>query len=149
MVCLGNICRSPMAEGIMRQKIDKYKLNADVNSKGTANYHVGQTPDPRAIQTLKKYKIDISKHFGQQFSVADFDNYDFIYAMDESNLINLFALARNENDRAKVKLMLDESFPNQQKIVPDPYYGSLYDFEDTYKLIDQACENLANRLAEK
>ena len=146
MVCLGNICRSPMAEGVMRQKIDKFGLSAEVNSKGTANYHIGEAPDSRATQTLLKYGIDISKHQGQQFTVSDFDTYDLIFAMDLSNFDNIISLARNAKDKTKVNLMMDESFPNKQKIVPDPYYGNLQDFEETYNLLNHACEDLAKRL---
>lgn len=146
MVCLGNICRSPMAEGIMQHKIDTYQLNATVESKGTAPYHIGDTPDHRGIQTLEQYDIDISRHRGQQFSVGDFDKFDFIYAMDESNLNNILALSRNKNDREKVKLILEESFPGQNKIVFDPYYGSMSDFEDTYTLLNSACEIIAQKL---
>ncbi len=147
MVCLGNICRSPMAEGIMRQKIEKYNLKAKVDSCGTANYHVGQSPDLRAIQTLKKYGIDISQHSGRQFQVADFDKYDLIFAMDTENYSNIIAKARNKKDKEKVRLLLEALFPGQQKIVPDPYYGNLSHFEETYTLIEEACEDLASRLA--
>ena len=147
MACLGNICRSPMAEGIMRQKIEKYGLNAEVDSCGTANYHVGDSPDKRGIQTLKNYDIDISQHQGRQFQVSDFDSYDFIFAMDASNFSNLIALARNQKDVEKIKLLLDEIYPGEQKIVPDPYYGGIEDFEDTYILLENACEHLAKRLS--
>lgn len=147
MVCLGNICRSPMAEGIMRQKIEENALNATVNSCGTAPFHIGQTPDIRAIQTLKKYDIDISQHLGQQFGIADFDAYDLIYAMDGSNYSDLIAQARNNKDEEKIKLLMDEIYPGMQKIVPDPYFGGLDGFEETYTLVEEACEHLAKRLA--
>jgi protein-tyrosine phosphatase len=146
MVCLGNICRSPMAEGVMRQKITKYNLDADVDSCGTANYHIGESPDSRGIQILRNYDIDISQHLGRQFSVSDFDIYDIIFAMDSNNFSDLIAKARNQKDKAKIKLLMDECYPGQQKIVPDPYYGGLEDFEETYALVDDACEHLARKL---
>ncbi|MCD6090112.1 MAG: low molecular weight phosphotyrosine protein phosphatase [Bacteroidales bacterium] len=147
MVCLGNICRSPMAEGVMRHKIKEYDLNANVDSCGTADYHISQSPDKRGIQTLLKYGIDISQHRGQQFKVADFDTFDLIFAMDTKNYSDIVAKARSQEDIKKVKLLLDETHHDLQKIVPDPYYGSLVDFEETYLLIDNACEQLAKRLS--
>lgn len=146
MVCLGNICRSPMAEGIMRGKIEKFNLKAKVDSCGTANYHVGQTPDKRAIQTLKRYDIDISQHIGRQFSVSDFDHFDLIFAMDHQNYADIIAKARNKTDKMKVRSLMDEIYPEQGKIVPDPYFGSIDGFEETYALVEKACEHLANRL---
>lgn len=149
MVCLGNICRSPMAEGIMRQKIKDYALDAKVDSCGTANYHVGQSPDARGIQTLLNYDIDISNLKGRQFHTSDFDQFDLILAMDSSNYANIIAKARNRKDKDKVQLLLDETYPGQQKVVPDPYYGGQDGFEETYALVDAACEKLAKRLSKK
>ncbi len=159
MVCLGNICRSPMAEGVMRQKIKDYGLDAQVNSCGTASYHIGEAPDYRGIKTLHNYGIDISQHQGQQFKVSDFDTYDLIFAMDTSNYFlffvmdtrnysNLIAKARNKNDKEKITLLMDEIYPGQQKVVPDPYYGDIEDYEETYALVEDACEHLAKRLSE-
>ncbi|MBN1652097.1 MAG: low molecular weight phosphotyrosine protein phosphatase [Bacteroidales bacterium] len=146
MVCLGNICRSPMAEGIMRQKINEYGLNAEVDSCGTAAYHIGQSPDKRAIQTLRKYNIDISKHRGRQFDRTDFDKFDAIFVMDTENFKDIIKNTRNQGDREKVKLLLDVLYPGMQKIVPDPYYGDLAGFDDTYRLINQACDKIARQL---
>ncbi len=146
MVCLGNICRSPMAEGVMRHKIEKYNLDAEVDSCGTAPYHIGEAPDHRGIKTLEKYNIDISQLLGRQFQVSDFDFYDLIFAMDTSNYSNLVALARNKKDKEKIKLLMNEIYPGQQIIVPDPYYGGVEDFEETYALVEEACEHLAKRL---
>ncbi len=148
MVCLGNICRSPMAEGVMRQKIKDYGLDAQVNSCGTASYHIGEAPDYRGIKTLHNYGIDISQHQGQQFAVSDFDAYDLIFVMDTRNYSNLMAKARNKNDKEKITLLMDEIYPGQQKVVPDPYYGDIEDYEETYALVEGACEHLAKRLSE-
>lgn len=147
MVCLGNICRSPMAEGVMRQKIEKYHLNASVDSCGTAAYHVGQSPDIRGIQTLKKYNIDIAQLQGRQFQSSDFDTFDEIFVMDTENLSDILKKARNQKEKEKVRLLMDEIHPGMQKIVPDPYYGNLNDFETTYELIEKACEKIALRLS--
>ena len=148
MVCLGNICRSPMAEGVMRQKIKDYGLDAQVNSCGTASYHIGEAPDYRGIKTLHNYGIDISQHQGQQFSISDFDAYDLIFVMDTRNYSNIIAKARNKNDKEKITLLMDEIYPGQQKVVPDPYYGDIEDYEETYALVEGACEHLAKRLSE-
>jgi protein-tyrosine phosphatase len=142
MVCLGNICRSPMAEGILQHKINTQKLNFSVDSAGTSNFHVGDAPDKRAIQKMKSYKIDISHLRGRQFTVNDFNHFDLILAMDESNQQNILALARNENDKRKVKLMLDYFPTSDLTSVPDPYYGGDDGFENVYQLLNEACNNL-------
>ncbi|WP_166964438.1 low molecular weight protein-tyrosine-phosphatase [Yeosuana marina] len=144
MVCLGNICRSPLAEGILRSKLpdDKYI----VDSAGTANYHIGATPDKRSIAVAKKYGIDISNLKGRQFSVKDFDDFDVIYVMDESNYNNVLSLARNEHDSSKVKLILNEVYPNKNFDVPDPYYGGEQGFENVYNMLNEACTRIADRL---
>ena len=144
MVCLGNICRSPLAEGIL--KIKSSHLSIQVDSAGTSNYHIGSPPDPRSVDIAMKYGIDISNQKGRQFTVNDFDAFDFIYAMDGSNYKNILALARNENDKKKVDLILNLSHPNQNKDVPDPYYGGDKGFENVYKMLDQACDRLIDKL---
>jgi len=149
MVCLGNICRSPMAEGIMRSKVEKYQLNAQIDSCGTANYHVGDAPDVRGQQTLLKRDIDISNHRGRQFSIRDFDKFDMIFAMDENNYHDLKYLARNQKDENKVKLIMNTVFPGENIPVPDPYYGNMNDFEESFKLLDLACEKIALDLKDK
>ena len=144
MVCLGNICRSPLAEGILRSKLPKDLY--DVDSVGTANYHIGNSPDIRSVAVAKKYGIDISNLKGRQFSVNDFDNFDMIYAMDESNYNNIIKLARNEEDIKKVKFILNEIYPNQNYSVQDPYYGGESGFENIFKILDEACSIIANNL---
>lgn len=144
MVCLGNICRSPLAEGILKSKLPESTFFID--SAGTANYHVGNPPDPRSIAVGKKYGIDISKLKGRQFSVNDFNTFDLIYVMDESNYRNVISIARNEQDKSKVKFILNEIYPNQNYDVPDPYYGGDHGFENVYKMLDEACTIIANSL---
>lgn len=145
MVCLGNICRSPLAEGILKSKLSENEFTID--SAGTASYHVGDTPDRRSIAVAKKYGIDISNLKGRQFKTNDFDAFDIIYVMDESNYRNVISLARNENDKNKVKFILNEIYPNQNHEVPDPYYGGEQGFENVYKMLDEACSIIADKLA--
>ncbi len=143
MVCLGNICRSPLAEGILKSKLS----NAfQVDSAGTANYHTGSPPDSRSVAVARKYGLDISKLRGRQFKVSDFDTFDHIYVMDDSNFNNVMALARHDKDKAKVKFILNEVYPNQNYDVPDPYYGGDEGFENVYKMLDEACNVIASTL---
>ncbi|PCI10723.1 MAG: protein-tyrosine-phosphatase [Flavobacteriaceae bacterium] len=145
MVCLGNICRSPLAEGILRSKT--FLKGVEVDSAGTADYHVGNRPDKRSIGVGAKYNIDISNLSGRQFSVQDYDNFDLIYAMDNSNYKNMIALARNEEDKKKVFLILNEIFPGEDLDVPDPYYGGAHGFETVYKMLDQACDAIVEKIS--
>lgn len=144
MVCLGNICRSPLAEGILRSKVSEKSIFVD--SAGTGNYHVGNPPDKRSIEIAGKYGIDISNLRGRQFSTRDFDAFDWIYVMDASNYSNVLRLARNEHDKSKVKFILDEVYPNQGFNVPDPYYSEMHAFESLYMMLDEACNIIASKL---
>ena len=117
-----------------------------MDSAGTAHYHIGNPPDKRSITVAKKYGIDISNLKGRQFGVHDFDEFDLIYVMDESNYKNVLSLARNDLDRTKVKFILNEIYPNQNFDVPDPYYGEIPEFENVFKMLDEACSNIANTL---
>lgn len=144
MVCLGNICRSPLAEGILKSKLSEY--NYFVDSAGTSNYHIGEKPDTRSIQIAKQYGLDISKQKGRQFTVEDFDRFDYIYAMDNSNYKNIIRLARNNNDLEKVNLILNESQPGLNLDVPDPYYGGDSGFDTVFKMLDLACNTIAEEL---
>lgn len=145
MVCLGNICRSPLAEGILKSKINTNKIFVD--SAGTAAYHVDNLPDERSIEVAKKYGIDITNQRARKFTVKDFDNFDFIYAMDESNFQNILMLARNSEDENKVQLILNEIDTDKNASVPDPYYGGNQGFENVYKMLEEACEIIASKLA--
>ena len=146
MVCLGNICRSPMADGLMRKKVREHKLDVYVDSAGTANYHVGGAPDTRMTETAKRKGVDISGLQARQFVVSDFDNFNLIYVMDHSNYDNVVRLPRNETDRNKEQLIL-ELLPNQIEIeVPDPYYGGQEGFEHVFDLLDQSTDIILNNL---
>jgi protein-tyrosine phosphatase len=149
MVCLGNICRSPMAEGIMRKKIEERGLPYTVDSAGTANYHVGENPDGRAVQKMKSYKTDISKLCGRQFTKKDFDAFDLILAMDDSNYRNIHKLARSEEDKNKVHLILNFVSPGSNMSVPDPYYGGDEGFEHVYQLLNEACDRVLDKYVVK
>lgn len=144
MVCLGNICRSPLAEGILKSKVDPNKVY--IESAGTGDYHVDDSPDPRSIAVGKRYGLDITDQRGRQFSPEDFDRFDHIYVMDTFNYDDVIAQARNEEDKKKVKLILDEVFPGEKVDVPDPYHGGDHGFENVYEMLNEACEIIASKL---
>ena len=140
MVCLGNICRSPLAEGILSSK-GKH-LNIEVDSAGTAGYHVGKQPDIRSIEIANKYAIDLNQQRARQFSRADFDEFDIIYAMDTNNYAHLISLTSSEKERNKIRMILNEINPNAYQSVPDPYYGGDNGFQDVYNMLDKACDKI-------
>lgn len=144
MVCLGNICRSPLAHGILESKLPSDQFYID--SAGTANYHVGDPPDRRSISIAKSRGIDISHQRGQQFKASFFDVYDYIYVMDQHNYEDVIRLARTEQDRLKVKLIMEEDASAKLKHVPDPYYGDESGFEYVYNVLDQVCDKIAQKL---
>ena len=143
MVCLGNICRSPLAEGIMRSKLSE---DFFVDSAGTGGWHAGELPDKRSISTAKGRGLDITNQRARQFKKSDFDTFDHIFVMDNSNYKDVLALAPNEEAKSKVKLILNEIFPNENVDVPDPYYGGQDGFENVFDMLDQACEEIARKL---
>lgn len=146
MVCLGNICRSPMADGLMRKKVSDHKLQVTVDSAGTANYHVGGAPDTRMTATARNKGVDISGLKARQFEVTDFDTFDVIYVMDQSNYANVVRLARNESDIQKVEPILDLLPDVNETEVPDPYYGGQDGFEHVYDLLDKSTDIILNKL---
>lgn len=146
MVCLGNICRSPMAEGIFRNKLEEAGLDVEVDSAGTANYHVGEQPDYRAIENMASHGIDIRGLRGRQFRQEDYDHFDQIYTMDSSNHQNVLRLARNDEDRAKVKMFLNELSPGSDASVPDPWYGRADGFEDVFQMLSKTSDKVIDRL---
>ncbi len=143
MVCLGNICRSPLAEGIMRSKLSE---DFTVDSAGTGGWHAGELPDKRSIATAKNRGLDITNQRARQFKKNDFEIFDHIFVMDNSNYKDVLALAPNEEAKSKVKLILNEIFPNENVDVPDPYYGGQDGFENDFDMLDQACEEIARKL---
>ena len=147
MVCLGNICRSPLAEGILQAKLTAEGLDIEVDSAGTGGWHVGQEPDKRSIAIANKYGIDISNQKARQFSAEDFDKFDLIYVMDGSNLSDVLALATTQDEVNKVKLILNEINPNENNPVPDPYYGGADGFENVYQLLNEACDIITKKIS--
>ena len=143
MVCLGNICRSPLAEGILREKTKHLDLTID--SAGTAGYHIGKSPDPRAVAVAKKHNINISKLKARQFSRIDFENFDTIYVMDINNLSHLISLSSNAQERNKIRLILNEIDPKNHDSVPDPYYDD-NGFKKVYNMLNKACEKIAIKI---
>jgi len=144
MVCLGNICRSPLAEGILKSKIDSKKIH--IESAGTGDWHIGQLPDKRSVKIAKEHGLDITDQRGRQFNTADFDKFDMIFVMDNSNYNDVMALARNKEDQKKVHLILNEVFPEENLDVPDPYMGGESGFKRVYDMLDQATDKIVERL---
>ncbi len=144
-VCLGNICRSPMAEGAMRAAAEKAGLDIHVDSVGTAGYHIGDPPDPRAIATAQKHGVDISQLRGRQLSDADFRTFTHIVALDKGNMAGIKARAPRQGD-FKLSMLLDVLEGQQGEPVPDPYYGDARDFEEVWQMIDQAVAALIEEL---
>ena len=132
-LCLGNICRSPIAEGLLRAHIEKAGLNISVDSAGTSAYHVGEAPDPRSIEVMSKHGYHIGQQRSRQLTPKDFQQFDLILAMDQSNKNNALKLIQREHSSGIVALYLGES-----REVPDPYYGGPNGFDEVYRMIDQA-----------
>ncbi len=146
MVCLGNICRSPLADGLMRKKVTDLELPVEVDSAGTGDWHIDEPPDERMRETAKSKGLSIDDLRGRQFTVEDFDRFDRIFVMDLSNRENVLKLARDEKDEAKVELLLNLSYPGEDMEVPDPYFGGGEGFQHVYHLVDDATDQLVNEL---
>ena len=141
MVCLGNICRSPLAEGIMADKVSKNGLNWKVDSAGTGAWHVGELPDRRSIATARKYGIDITRQRARQFKPADLDVFDLVLAMDSSNYRDILRFADSKEKEEKVKLIMNYVHPDRNISVPDPYWND-DGFEEVFGMLNQACDNI-------
>ena len=146
MVCLGNICRSPLADALLRKKVKERGLNISIDSAGTANYHVGKSPDRRTQMNALKHGVDMSELRARQFSKKDFSTFDFIYVMDKSNLQNVLSLASSQEEREKVRLILDVLENSSYSEVPDPYYGGEEGFELVYNLLDEATHTILEKI---
>ncbi|HLV51443.1 MAG TPA: low molecular weight protein-tyrosine-phosphatase [Flavobacterium sp.] len=144
MVCLGNICRSPLAEGILKSKVNRETIFVD--SAGTGAWHSGSLPDKRSIAVAKKYDIDLTDQCARVFLPEDFDRFDHIYVMDQSNYKNVCRLAPDEKALEKVQLILNEIHPDKNLEVPDPYYGGDSGFDDVFKMLDEACEKIKEKI---
>lgn len=145
-VCLGNICRSPLAEGIMLHYIKKYNLPIMVDSAAIAPYHIGEPPDSRTIQVARKHHIDISNLVARQFHPSDFENFDKIYVMDQSHYDHLRRIAPDAKVfEDKVDYLMNVVYPGSNMEVPDPYYGTEKDFEKVHQMIHSACQKLIDK----
>lgn len=143
-VCLGNICRSPLAKGIMQDKIDKRSLDAYAESAGFEDFHVGEGADKRSEKVANEHGITLDGHRARQFRVEDFDKFDRIYVMDETNYRDVAGLARNREDLGKVNYIMNEVAPGSNTPVPDPYYSGRDGFSNVYRMLDMACEKIAD-----
>jgi protein-tyrosine phosphatase len=145
MVCLGNICRSPLAQGIMEQKIHENGLSWTVDSCGTGGWHSGELPDPRSTAEARKHGIDLNTQRARQFRSIDIDEFDLIFAMDRHNKRDIQAYCNTAEEHAKVKLIMDELNKGEGVDVPDPYYGGPEGFQQVYNMLDEACEAIVKR----
>lgn len=143
MVCLGNICRSPLAEGIMKTKVPE---NFVVDSAGTISLHEGEHPDKRAVKTAANHNIDISRQKSRPIKRIDFENFDKIYCMDISVFEDVISKAKNEEERQKISLFLEELGDDKNVEVPDPYWGGMKDFEEVFQLLDKGCDAIKNQI---
>lgn len=143
MVCLGNICRSPIAHGIMAE----ISPNSFVDSAGTGSYHIGSPPDPRSIQVSQDNGIDISQQSARQFQSSDFTKFDRIFVMDQQNYRDVIAKANNQDEIDKVELLCEVAGMGVRP-VPDPYYGGDEGFKSVFDLVKTACHRIAKQWAE-
>jgi protein-tyrosine phosphatase len=146
MVCLGNICRSPLAEGILRKKAEEHSLQLIIDSAGTSHFHIGENPDNRTIKNALKNGVDVSTLVARQFSTKDFEEFDIIYTMDHSNYTNVIALANYDEHVNKVRLILNELHPEKNMPVPDPYFGGEEGFQQVFELLDAACDRIIEKI---
>jgi protein-tyrosine phosphatase len=144
MVCLGNICRSPLAEGILKSKINNEKVFVD--SAGTGGWHIGKLPDYRSIEVAKDHNINITDQRCRKFEISDFERFDLIYVMDKSNYETVVSLAPDNIAKDKVKMIRDEILYTQGSDVPDPYFGGESGFEIVYQMIDEVCDVIAKKI---
>jgi len=144
MVCLGNICRSPLAEGIMQEKINQRNLDWEVDSAGTGAWHAGELPDPRSILVAKKNNIDITHQRARQFRASDLDEFDLVLTMDATNFQDVKRLASSPAHVEKIKMIMNYVNPGMNQQVPDPYYGD-HGFENVFEMLDAACDQILKK----
>ena len=145
MVCLGNICRSPLAEGIMQAKLASRGLDWAVDSAGTSYWHAGEGPDHRSQRTAQQHQLDISGQKARQFRADDLDKFDLILAMDRQNQRDILRMAQNDGHREKVRLILEMAYPGEEQDVPDPYWDD-DGFEKVYQMLDDACDRILEQI---
>ncbi len=145
MVCLGNICRSPLAEGILQNKAWQAGLKWIVESAGTNSYHIGEAPHPLSQKVARLNGVDISRQKARRFVAEDFADYDKVYAMAEDVIDEMKKIAGHKFDATKVELLLNELFPGKNIDVPDPWYGPESGYHQVFKMIDEACEKIIEK----
>ena len=145
MVCLGNICRSPLAEGILQHRADKAGLDISVDSAGTAGYHIGEAPHHLSQKVALLNGVDIGGQKGRQFLKEDMDRFDHIYVMDSENYNEVRRIAGNKWDEKKVSLLLNELYPGENRGVPDPWYGNEDGYHAVFDLIDRASRRIIQK----
>ncbi|WP_250253176.1 low molecular weight protein-tyrosine-phosphatase [Chryseobacterium sp. Marseille-Q3244] len=143
MVCLGNICRSPLAEGIMKTKVPESFM---VDSAGTISMHEGEHPDKRAIKTAANHSVDISRQRSRPITRADYETFDKIYCMDIDVFEDVVSKAKNEEERQKISLFLEVLGDRENAEVPDPYWGDMKDFEDVFQLLEKGCDVIRKQI---
>jgi protein-tyrosine phosphatase len=147
MVCLGNICRSPLAQGILEHKAMERGLTWEVDSAGTGGWHAGQQPDSRSIDIARQRGLDITRQCARKFRSTDIDDFDLIYCMDSSNYRDVLAFCHTEAERSKVQLIMNEAYPGRNQQVPDPYTGGSQGFAHVYNMLEEACEAIVKKYA--
>src|SRR5689334_19527613 len=145
MVCLGNICRSPLAEGVLKHKAKQAGLNWQIDSVGTNGYHIGEAPHRLSQKVAKLNGIDICQQRARQFVAADLENYDKLYAMADDVVVEMKRIAGAKWNPAKVDLLLNEVRPGKNESVPDPWYGTEPGYHDVYALINEACDHIIEK----
>lgn len=146
MVCLGNICRSPIAEGLLQHKVNQLNLDVHADSCGTGGWHAGELPDPRSIGKMDEYGIDIRYQHSRKIKGSDFEEFDIIYCMDSSNLSDVRSIAKGKEQLDKIELILNEKTFGKEEEVPDPYYGAGDGFEFVYRQLDVATDAIIEQL---
>ena len=147
MVCLGNICRSPIAEGVLIDKAAKAGLNWRIESAGTNGFHNGEHPHHLSTKICLENGIDISNQRSRKFLKKDLSEYDLIFAMANDVIFDIQRIAQDEYCEEKVQLFLEPLYPGKLQNVPDPWYGTEKDFVEVYDLIDKACDAIINKYA--
>jgi protein-tyrosine phosphatase len=145
MVCLGNICRSPLAEGLLQQRAKEAGLHWQVDSAGTNGYHNGEAPHPLSQKVARQNGIDISRQKSRKITAADFGRFDIIYAMADDVMHDMRRIAGNRFDETKAKLFLEEQFPGEGREVPDPWYGPEAGYHEVFELIDENCKVIVEK----
>lgn len=145
MVCLGNICRSPIAEGVMRHIAFQHNLNWSIESAGTESYHIGEAPHSYSQKVCHKYGIDISQQKARKFVPEDFNNFDKIYAMSKDVLEEIKHVSGSSFDESRISLFLNELYPGSNRSVPDPWYGPEDGYEEVYDMIEKTCRKIAEK----